>query len=259
MENTKSLQQFTSYMTGRVSDSTLRVYVHALKQFFVSINGNTLTPELAQEHIDSLTKSGKSPSTVGLRAHAIMSFFRWKKMDVHLDCPSIPPPKIEYLSMVEVKKLMVEARTPLEKVLVVVLFDTAVRVSELLNLSTENIDWGGFIKIVRKGGREEQVNISQKALSTLKDWLNKRQFSSRRVFGNLSYYETWLVIKRIGIRAGIAVHPHMLRHSRAVQLRLAGASLEDIRDHLGHRSINTTSSIYSSLKAVDLKGRLPSW
>lgn len=259
MNSSESLFKYTEYMQGRVSPSTLQIYVHSLKQFFASANSNALTPEFAQEYIDSLTKAGKSPSTVGLKAHAIMSFFRWKKMNIHLDCPSIPPPKIEYLSMVEVKKLMVEARPPLEKALVVVLFDTAVRVSELLNLSTENIDWGGFIKIVRKGGREEQVNISQRALSTLKDWLDKRQFSSKRVFGDLSYYETWLIIKRIGIRAGIAVHPHMLRHSRAVQLRLAGASLEDIKDHLGHRSINTTSSIYSSLKAVDLKGRLPSW
>lgn len=259
--DTKDLGKFTTYMQGRVSDSTLCVYVHALKLFFASLNGDTLTPELAQGYIDSLAKDGKSPSTVSLRAHAIMSFFQWKKMDVHLDCPSIKIKKPEYLKPYEVDKAIKACRTQLERTIVVMLYDTAVRISELLNLSTEDIDWDSkTISVVRKGGRETEVNVSDKALRELRSWMNVRRGSSNMVFLDLDYYSAWSIIKRIGKRAGInKIHPHIFRHSRAIQLLKAGTPINIVSQHLGHKSIATTVDIYGRFTTPDVREQLAQW
>jgi len=261
MNNTKELNQFTEYMTGRVSDSTLRVYTHALKQFFTRVNGNVLTPELAQTYVDSLTKLGKSPSTVGLRAHAIMSFFRWKKTEIHLDCPTIKVRKPEYLKPFEIERTIEACRTQLEKTIVVMLYDTAVRISELLNLTTDDIDWNAkTITVVRKGGRITEVNVSTKALKELRNWLNVRQSASKRVFLDLDYFTVWGIIKNIGKRAGFPnVHPHVFRHSRAISMLKSNAKPYVVQQHLGHRSIATTLDIYSMFLATDLREEIPEW
>lgn len=261
MSSIKELSQFTEYMQGRVSDSTLRVYVHALKLFFTSMDGSILTPELAQGYVDSLTKLGKSPSTVGLRAHAIMSFFKWKKMDVHLDCPSIKTRKPEYLKVHEVYKAIKACRTQLERTIVVMLFDTAVRISELLNLTIDDIDWQNkTISVVVKGGREAEINVSDKALKELKDWLSVRQGTSKRVFLDLDYYTAWRIVKNIGKRAGITnIHPHIFRHSRAISMLKSGVQPYIVQQHLVHKSIATTLDIYGAFLAADLREEIPKW
>lgn len=261
MQSTEELNQFTEYMKGRVGESTLHMYVHALNHFFASINGSALTPELAQEYLNSLTKLGKSPSTVGLRAHAIMNYFKYKKMDVHLDCPPIKVKKPEYLKPPEIDMVIKACRTQLEKTIVVMLYDTAVRISELLNLTTDNIDWdNGMISVIRKGGRETEVNMSPKASRELKSWLNMRQGASKKVFMDLDYYTVWGMVKAIGRRAGMTnVHPHIFRHSRAIQLLRSRVPINIVSQHLGHKSISTTIDIYGQFTTMDIKEQIVSW
>lgn len=261
MNNTQNLQQFKEHMTGRVSDSTLRVYAHALELFFASANGRALTPKLAQEYLDSLTKLGKSPSTVGLRGHAIMSYFKYKKVDVHLDCPSIKTKKPEYLRPPEIIRVIKACRTQLERIIIIMLYDTAVRISELLNLTIDSIDWQSkTISVIRKGGRETEVNVSNMALRELRSWLNVRQSTSKRVFLDLSYYAVWGIVKAIGKRAGFTnLHPHIFRHSRAINMLKSGARPYVVQQHLNHKSIATTMDIYAAFLASDLREDIPEW
>lgn len=261
MNNIKDLDQFAVYMSSRVSPATLRIYLAALKQFSAGMDGHVLTPELAQDYLDSLTKSGKSPSTVGLRAHAIMGYFKYKKMDVHLDCPSVKVKKPEYLKPPEVGKVIRACRTQLERTVVVMLYDTAVRISELLSLITDNIDWQAkTINVVRKGGRETEVNVSDKALKELRKWLSARRSTSKRVFLDLDYYTIWGVIKKIGERAGFSnIHPHIFRHSRAINMLKSGAKPYVVQQHLAHASITTTMNIYGMFMASDLREDIPEW
>lgn len=261
MNSSNNIQQFKEHMTGRVTESTLKMYVYSLNQFFAVIDGNVLTPEFAQRYVDSLAKSGKSPSTVGLRAHAIMSYFRYMKVNVHLDCPSIKVKTPEYLKPDEISRVIEACRTQLEKTVVVMLYDTAVRISELLNLTTDDIDWVvKTITVTRKGGRRQEVNISDKAVSELKNWLEVRQCAPKKVFLDLDYYTAWGIIRNVGKRAGITnVHPHIFRHSRAISMLKSGAKPYVVQQHLGHRSLATTMDIYGAFMATDLREDIPEW
>lgn len=256
----KSLAGFRKYLEDRVQPGTTRVYIHALGLYFQSLDGRDPDKESAQAYVDHLALRGYAPSTISTRAHAIMRWFRWKGDSIYLDCPTIRIGEPSYLSMEQVKKAISYCNTLLERVLVIVLFDTAVRVSELLNIGLDNIDWdNGFISVVRKGGRREEVNISDKAMKALKEWIDGRSSRSKRVFMDLQYMDAWNIINNIGRRSGMKLHPHIFRHSRAVQMLMSGATLHDVQMHLGHSNITTTANIYGRFKAIDLKSRVPSW
>lgn len=254
------LDKFEEYLKTRVSQNTVRVYMYALRQWFQTLNGNNPSQESAQAYVDILTKASKSPSTVNLRAHAIMRYFRWKGKQVRLDCPTIRIGEPEYLTMAQFSKVLLACNTALERALIIVLFDTAVRISELLNLSIDDIDWDyKMISVTRKGGRKEQVNISDKGLTALEEWIDARRTDSNRVFLDLSYWDAWHTIKVVGKRVGIPLHPHLFRHTRAIMMLMDGVTLHDTGQHLGHRNINTTAMIYGRFTAMDLKERITVW
>jgi len=259
MDYERELIQFRSYLINRVSPGTVRVYMDALRRWFASLNGTSPSPKAAQAYVDTIAKT-KSASTVSTRAHAIMRWFRWKDVQVRLDCPTIRMGEIEYLTMPEMGTVLSACNTVLERTLVTVLFDTAVRISELLNLELDDISWeAGLILVTRKGGRKEEVNISAKGLAALEEWLDARSFKTKKIFVGLSYYEAWIMIKAIGKRIGIPLHPHIFRHSRAVQMLMNGAELHTVGQHLGHKSDTTTANIYGRFKAVHLKELVPAW
>jgi len=259
MNYERELTQFRGYLEDRVSPGTVRVYMDALRRWFASLNGTNPSPKTAQTYIDAMAKR-KSASTVSLRAHAIMRWFRWKDIQVRLDCPTIRMGEIEYLTMPELDTVLATCNTVLERTLVTVLFDTAVRISELLNLELDDVNWDkGLITVTRKGGRKEEVNISSKGLATLGEWLDARSSKSKMVFMGLVYYDAWTIVKAVGKRARIPLHPHIFRHSRAVQMLMNGAELHTVQQHLGHKSITTTINIYGRFKAVHLKELVPTW
>ncbi len=259
MNYDRELTQFRSYLEDHVSSGTVRVYMDALSRWFASLNGTKPSPKAAQAYIDTMAKR-VSASTVSLRAHAIMRWFRWKDVQVRLDCPTIRMGEPEYLTMPQVDKVLAACTTVLEQTLVTVLFDTAVRISELLNLELNDVNWeAGLILVTRKGGRKEEVNISTKGLAALEEWLDARSSRSKVVFMGLSYYDAWLLIKAIGKRVGIPLHPHIFRHSRAIQMLMNGAELHTVGQHLGHKSDTTTANIYGRFKAVHLKELVPAW
>ncbi len=254
------LLRFEEYLAGRVSPNTVIVYMYALRQWSRTLNGTKPSQKSAQAYIDRLTRANKSASTISLRAHAIMRWFRWKGIQVRLDCPTIRIGEPDYLVIEQIEALLARCNNVLEETLIVVLFDTAVRINELLNLELDGINWvGKFISVVRKGGRREEVNVSDKALEALSLWLSVRQSSSKRVFMDLLYWDAWSILKNVGKRAGIPLRPHLLRHSRAIFMLMNEATLHDVQMHLGHKSITTTANIYGRFKAVHLKKRIPVW
>lgn len=260
MSYIKELNAFKDYLSSRVQPGTASVYVYALGKWFDSLDGTPLSQKAAQDYVDLLAKSGKSPSTVALRAHAIMRFFKWKGEAIRLDCPTIRIGEPKYLVMRKFEKVLSKCTTLLEKVVVVVLFDTAVRISELLNLELSDIDREQMtISVVRKGGRRQEVNISEKALAVLDEWIEERNSESKRVFMDLDYWTIWDIIKRLGRRAGVKLSPHVFRHTRAIQMIMNGADLHTVQGHLGHTNIATTINIYGRFRAAELKERIPSW
>ena len=156
-----------------------------------------------------------------------------------------------------------------DKAILEILFSTGLRLSELINLETEKINFGeGTIHITGKGNKERELYInSDDVLIALKEYYNlrmKKGSKTKKFFVNRNGKELHAnavqkMFKQYRVKAGIKkeITPHSLRHTLAVMLLEAGADLKSVQDILGHNTIATTQ-IYTlispdSKKKVMLK------
>lgn len=239
----------------RASPRTKALYLQNLLRYERWLGKKSNSHKNAQAYIHFLEEAGKEPSTIAVAANALRAYFKKMETEIDLDAPSVQMKDPDYLTVEEVLRLIAASRNPLEKCMITVLFDTACRIGELLNLHLDDIDYrGGFIRVTRKGGRIADVNISDIAMAELKNWIEVRAGNHKRVFMDYVYNDIWRLLKDLAARARIErFTPHKLRHSRAVQMLDAGLTLHDIQEALGHRSITTTANIYGRRKPADLK------
>ncbi|MBI3342817.1 tyrosine-type recombinase/integrase [Candidatus Gottesmanbacteria bacterium] len=135
------------------------------------------------------------------------------------------------------------------------LFSTGMRISELVNLTREQIDDSGKIFILGKGKKERFVYLTERANAHLNAYLRIRNdrypalFIPYRGRGRLSagqhistnYLQERLKWYRQQLRINVPVSAHALRHGFATYLAEAGANPAAIQILLGHESLDTTT------------------
>ena len=154
------------------------------------------------------------------------------------------------LTPVEFEKLRRVCRTPKERALVEFFFATGCRVSEVVRINREDIDYyNKRIKVIGKGDKERYVFINAAATVALDDYFISRKdngealfVSDRQPHERLKKNAIEKIIRQIGVRAGLGrrVYPHLIRHTTATHLYQHGMRLEDLQVFLGHESADTT-------------------
>ncbi len=146
------------------------------------------------------------------------------------------------------------------------LYATGVRVSELVTLETQHLNFQGDFLIVKgKGSKVRAVPFGKWARKKLQSYLQLGRPSllkgrlSRFLFVNrsgrpLTRQGFWKLLRGYARAAGIdeKVSPHTLRHSFATHLLEGGADLRAVQSMLGHADIATTQ-IYTHVNARRLK------
>lgn len=137
-----------------------------------------------------------------------------------------------------------------EELVVNILLDTGMRVSELANLREENISWQrNCINIVGKGGKRRVIPMSKRTRMLLMDC-----FSTENKFP-LAMRTIQKYVKVVADRARIRkpVSPHVLRHTFAVTYLHKGGNLRALQAILGHSSIMTTDIYlnYSGQRVIE--------
>lgn len=184
-------------------------------------------------------------------------------------CDGIKHPKLskklpEYLTSEEINKLFdIRLTKPIDyrnKAMLEVLYATGTRISELINLELNQIDFDEcIIRVTGKGKKDRIIPIGDTAMDTLKNYiLNYRIFlvktnDNNYVFLNkngskISRQGFFKILKGLAFDAGIKkdISPHTIRHSFATNLLNNGADLRIIQELLGHENLQTTE-IYSHL------------
>jgi len=146
------------------------------------------------------------------------------------------------------------------------LYDCGLRVSELVGLRLDQLDLEAWLLRVRgKGGRERLVPFGEEARDLILRYLEEGRTRTRRAVAavclfpggrgrHLTRQRAWQIVKRHLHGAGIAraVSPHTLRHSFATHLLDNGADLRAVQLLLGHADISTTQ-IYTHLSQERLR------
>ena len=140
------------------------------------------------------------------------------------------------------------------KAMLELMYSSGLRVSELLNLEVNNIDFNmNLVRVFGKGSKERIVPIDDIATKYLYEYINiyrntlLKNKESDILFLNsrgdkLTRQGFFKILKTIAREKGIKkeLSPHTLRHSFATHLLNHGADLRSIQTMLGHENIETT-------------------
>jgi integrase/recombinase XerD len=177
----------------------------------------------------------------------------------------------EFLSIEEVDDLLSQPPddTPLglrDRAMLETIYATGLRVSELVQLRLDNVDFRlGCVRALGKRRKERLVPLGDQALGAINASLEDGRgqlLSGRRcdyLFVTsrgkcMTRQAFWKNLKRYATAAGIAknISPHKLRHSFATHLLERGADLRSVQAMLGHADIATTE-IYTHVNATRLR------
>ncbi len=263
--------------------TTRKAYLWTVDLFQRFLNGRQPTPDLVRGFVKELEEKGNSASSINRHIWALKSYFRFLKASdengfQELKIRGLKTQKHypRYLRDKEWDKLLQTAndtiynleissyarlRAKMELALLYAYGGAGLRLSEAVNMAIEDVIDEGFLRFIRKGGREDFVPVEDEVLRGIKDYIEAKGVNGRYVCKEpdtpMAPRTAQSIIKNLCRRAGLDdVHVHSLRHTVGYQLRKLGASERDIQDVLGHQNIQTTA-IYTHLRDEDLKRKLP--
>lgn len=282
------IDDFISYLSVErgLSVNTQSAYRQDLKKYTAFLHKRGITDLKATKKKDildfimHLKKKGLAPASIARIVAAVKGFYRFLVMERRIpeDITSImESPKLwqklpEVLSLDEVeiilKKPNLRDRLGIrDKAELELMYATGMRVSEIINLKTADVNLDvGFIKCRGKGQKERIIPLGKSADRAIRRYLDKvrpkllkKSKPSDYLFlsirgQRMSRQNFWKMIKKYLKLSRIKkdVSPHTLRHSFATHLLERGADLRIVQEMLGHASISTTQ-IYTHINKERLK------
>lgn len=273
------LNRYKSYLSEQlgVSKSTYDAYVRDVTTFLsyidisVSHNIEAVSPEDIEGFRKALENSGKTVSTVNRCLASVKNFYRFLKLsgidaldpteDIHAVKTNRKFPTI--LSGKEVDRLLKspDIHTPKgcrDKAMLELLYATGMRVSELIDLELDDIQLKGSVVCCHGGNVIRTIPIYATAKNAVQDYLLRvypyySRNDNNALFINmngsrLTRQGFWKIVKHYVDELGLSadITPHTLRHSFAAHLIENGASVEDVKEMLGHADISSTQ-IYAQI------------
>jgi site-specific recombinase XerD len=243
------------------SPTTIRSYLYAVERF--ARHFKCRPDRLNHTHLRSyqayLLRTGQlQPKTVRLHVSALRFFFvktlRRRYLLDDTPYPKAPQRLPSILSVQEMARLIEAADGLYHRTMLMVLYSTGMRSTELLQLHVADIDSRRMLIHIRygKGGRDRYVPLSPTLLETLcvyyrwmrpKTWLFPGTVHNWRADKPITKRVLWNAVVLAAERADLRkrVSPHLIRHSYATHLLESGADLRTIQLLLGHVNIRHTA------------------
>lgn len=160
----------------------------------------------------------------------------------------------KYLEKWKVDKLIKEAEKESRRdhLIIMLLFRTGVRVSELTNLRKKDVKENTIIVRGGKGDKDRSVPIEQE-LKTALGWHIENKYYNDLLF-DMTRQNVNRILKKYGeeVKEIEEIYPHKLRHSYAVHCLNSGMNIRELQKLLGHSDISTTM-IYLDLVDKDIE------
>jgi integrase/recombinase XerD len=182
-----------------------------------------------------------------------------------LEQPKVPKRLPKVVSLKEIEEMLHSNLTPVQSIIIELLYSCGLRVSELVNMNVTDIDMvSKYVRCFGKGSKERIIPIGKKAIEKLKDYFPERDFVIKKYNLNtkrLLILDSGRIANRQDIytfihERGKCIHknisPHTLRHSFATHLLENGADLRVVQELLGHSDVSTTQ-LYTHISKKRLK------
>lgn len=228
-----------------------------------------LGADTVREWIEDQRSRNLSPHTIATRIRSLRAWTHWLTEEEwlakdplrRLKVPKADDKAKQVLTPAEVDKLLATCNRKTDTgrrdyAVMLLLFSTGLRASELLNLRAEDVDWTQGLIVVRrgKGGKFRVVPLGPKVDRALDRYLDGRTSGPLFLTGDgqpLQFYGLREALRRHGSKAGVHANPHKWRHSAAIQYLRSGGRVENLRVMLGHTTLQMTLH-YARIAGADL-------
>lgn len=241
----------------------------------------TATTDTVRTYLASIAEHNYSKSTTARKIATLRSFYKFLVKRGYLSnnpVAAVRSPKLDkklpkFLEYEDIIRLL---ETPpanhwlglRDRAMMESLYSTGIRVSELVGLNIDDVDFLGEVLHIRGKGKKERITpIGTSALRAIQAYTELR---NKRAASNGKFDPKVLFVNKHGKRlstrsvrrkmdkylemAGLdpSISPHTLRHSFATHMLNNGADLRSVQELLGHQSLSTTQ-IYTHLTTARLK------
>lgn len=269
-----------------MAQNTLESYGRDLRRyiFFIEedkkINDiNKITPEVIVEYLSRIRDEGLAANSMNRSLAALRGFYKYllrEKILTENPLANIELAKVwmklpETISKEEMKIILAQPGNQSNAdirnaAMLELLYATGIRVSELINLTMNSMNWQvGFLIVMGKGSKERIVPIGKIAYDCTRRYVDEirprlmQKKSTDVLFLNrfgkkFTRQGFWKIVAGYAKKAGLQkkVYPHTFRHSFASHLLEGGADLRTVQVMLGHSDISTTQ-IYTHITRERLK------
>ena len=279
MDIKEAIEKFLEFKTveeGLKIPTTIDSYREDLKIFldyFPHIqNTDDLTDDDLSNFVFEQSLNDLKSTTIARRMSTLTNFYKFlgtehikEGLSYEIIKPKIDKKLPVFLTIEEVENLLDAPNENIDhefrdKVMLVVMYSTGLRVSELINLEKKQLNIEERVIAIRgKGDKTRVIPLNSIAYYYLSNYIDRQKAAhkfdrSKFIFINnktdkpITRQYFCSMVKLYGQRAGITkdISPHALRHSFATHMLENGASLRIVQELLGHTSIETTQ-IYTHL------------
>ncbi len=270
--------------TVKLRAASLAIFAGYLEQAGIG-DARAVTRHLFRDYQQWLSRQAYAPWTQVTHLQAVRGFFRFlEKTDAVLvnPCDGVLLPRLgvrlprRVLTKAEARRLLAlpDVATPRglrDRALLEMFYSTGLRLAEMTALRVQDVDVkSGFVRTKGKGGRERIVPTGASACAALRDYLQRARQPWCRHSGAL-HDALWLdskkphqplrkgtvavTVQKYGRQIGLALSPHVWRHTCATHLVSGGANIAYVQRQLGHRSLRTTQ-VYTRVSVPDLRRML---
>lgn len=267
------LAHFEQYLVKekRNSEHTCIAYIKDINQFFdfAEINPerkediNEVNQSLVRSWVVSMLKSKINPRSVNRKLSSNRAFYKYLMAHGHVTVnpfSTIQGPKVSKRlpEFVQKQEISTEKMNPLftddtlgfrDRMLFEILYQTGVRLSELINLKESDISSSG-IRVLGKRNKERDIAISPELYLGIRDLINSKpelnclhEFvfftdSGKKMYPKFVYRKINYYLSQVtGMNQK---SPHIMRHTFATHLLNEGASVEVLKEILGHANLAAT-------------------
>ena len=268
-----------------VAQNTLEAYRRDLRRYFQFLQQKDITklqevePEVIIEYLVQIKSEGLSANSMNRALAALRGLYKYLIQEkiigqsplVNIELAKVWMRLPDTISKEEMNVILIQpgnqtAAAMRDTAMLELLYATGIRVSELINLTMNSVNWQvGFLVVMGKGSKERIVPIGKTAYDCTRFYVDKARpklmqkkitdvlFLNR--FGTkFTRQGLWKIVIRYAKKAGLQkkIHPHTFRHSFASHLLEGGADLRMVQVMLGHADISTTQ-IYTHITRDRLK------
>ena len=257
-----------------LSQNTIDAYRRDLSDFAQNLEDiHSINRMNINAYVRTLRERKLAPTSVIRKVASLRGFFKWatssgileKNPAATLEQPKTPQRLPKVVSVKEIDEMLHNNLTPLEHVMMELLYSCGLRVSELVNLKLNDIDLSSkYVRCFGKGSKERIIPIGEQAKMMLKEYFPTRDLLIKKynlTTKNLLIKDNGHFVTRQDVynfihAQGKLIHknisPHTLRHSFATHLLENGADLRVVQELLGHSDVSTTQ-LYTHISKKRLK------